>query len=92
VGSFNVPLRDELVALLVIGHPMNGVAFRACVEQHLVPTLPPGDIVPADSLQCHKSPSVRAAAAHGSCASNSSRRISSGLHRRRRRLGGGRIP
>jgi transposase InsO family protein len=61
VGSFNVPLRDELVALLVIGHPMNGVAFRACVEQHLVPTLPPGDFVAADSLQCHKSPSVRAA-------------------------------
>ena len=40
---------------------MNGVAFRAYVEQHLAPTLAPRDIVVCDNLQCHKSPNVRAA-------------------------------
>jgi transposase len=52
---------DGIVAPLVIDHPMNGVTFRAYVEQHLAPTLSPGDIVVADNLQCHKSPGVRAA-------------------------------
>lgn len=50
-----------IVAPLVIDHPMNGITFRAYVEQHLAPTLAPGDIVICDNLQCHKSPSVRAA-------------------------------
>jgi transposase len=52
---------NGIVAPLVIDHPMSGVAFRACVEQHLTPPLPSGDIVVTDNLQCHKSPSVRAA-------------------------------
>ena len=50
-----------IVAPLVIDHPMNGVTFRAYVEQHLAPTLAPGDIVICDNLQCHKTPGVRAA-------------------------------
>ena len=50
-----------IVAPLVIDHPMNGITFRAYIEQHLAPTLSPGDIVVCDNLQCHKSPSVRAA-------------------------------
>jgi transposase len=50
-----------IVAPLVIDHPMNGITFRAYVEQHLAPTLAPGDIVVCDNLQCHKSPGVRAA-------------------------------
>ncbi len=50
-----------IVAPLVIDHPMNGTTFRAWVEQHLAPTLAPGDIVVCDNLQCHKSPGVRAA-------------------------------
>jgi hypothetical protein len=41
--------------------PDDGLTFRAYVEQHLAPTLAPGDIVVCDNLQCHKTPSVRAA-------------------------------
>ncbi len=52
---------DGIVAPLVIDHPMNGITFRAYVEQYLAPTLSPGDIVICDNLQCHKSPGVRAA-------------------------------
>jgi transposase len=52
---------DGIVAPLVIDRPMNGVTFRAYVEQHLAPSLAPGDIVVCDNLQCHKSPGVRAA-------------------------------
>lgn len=52
---------DGIVAPLVIDHPMNGITFRAYVEQHLAPALKPGDIVVCDNLQCHKSPSARAA-------------------------------
>lgn len=54
---------DGIVAPLVIDHPMNGATFLAYVEQHLVPTLAPGDIVIADNLQCHKGAAVRAAIA-----------------------------
>jgi hypothetical protein len=52
---------DGIVAPLVIGHPMNGVTFRAYIEQHLAPTLSLGDIVVCDILQCHKAPGVHAA-------------------------------
>jgi len=52
---------DGIVAPLVIDHPMNGVTFRAYVEQHLAPRLTQGDIVVCDNLQCHKAPGVRAA-------------------------------
>jgi len=52
---------DAIVAPLVIDHPMNGVTFRAYIEQHLAPRLMPGDVVVCDNLQCHKAPGVRAA-------------------------------
>jgi len=52
---------EGIVAPLVIDHPMNGVTFRAYIEQHLAPTLSLGDIVICDNLQCHKAPGVRAA-------------------------------
>ena len=52
---------SSIVAPLVIDHPMSGITFRAYVEQHLAPTLAPGDIVVSDNLQCHKTPGVRAA-------------------------------
>jgi hypothetical protein len=48
-------------APMVIDGPMNGEAFLAYVEQILVPSLRPGDIVVMDNLSCHKSPAVRAA-------------------------------
>ena len=44
---------------MVIDGPMNGEAFLAYVEQVLVPTLHPGDIVVMDNLGCHKTPAVR---------------------------------
>jgi transposase len=38
---------------------MNAAAFRAYVEQVLVPTLNPGDIVVMDNLPAHKGVAVR---------------------------------
>jgi transposase len=40
---------------------MNAVTFKAHVEQHLAPTLAPGDIVVCDTPRSHQSPGVRAA-------------------------------
>jgi transposase len=48
-----------LDAPMVIDGPMNGETFLAYVEQVLVPTLRPGDIVVMDNLGCHKSADVR---------------------------------
>jgi transposase len=48
-----------LDAPMVIDGPMNGETFLAYVEQVLVPTLRPGDIVVMDNLGCHKSANVR---------------------------------
>lgn len=45
---------DAITAPLVVDGPMNGEIFRAYVEQHLVPTLRPGDIVIMDNLSAHK--------------------------------------
>ena len=52
---------DRLTAPCVFDGPINGVCFRAYVEQILVPTLRPGDIVIMDNLGSHKSKAVRAA-------------------------------
>lgn len=52
-----------MTAPLVLDGPMNGEAFLAYVEQILVPTLKPGDIVIMDNLSSHKSPAVEAAMA-----------------------------
>lgn len=62
MSTFTAGLRmGGIVAPLVIDQPMNGVTFRAYLEQHLVPTLSPGEIVICDNLQCHKSPGAGAA-------------------------------
>ena len=45
----------------VIDGPINGAVFRAYVEQFLVPTLRPGDIVVLDNLGSHRSRTVRQA-------------------------------
>jgi transposase len=37
------------------------MSFRACVEQVLVPTLNPGDVVTMDNLESHKGRGVRQA-------------------------------
>jgi transposase len=52
-----------LDAPMVIDGPMNGEAFLAYVEQVLVPTLEPGDVVVMDNLGCHKNTAVRDAIA-----------------------------
>jgi transposase len=50
---------DQLTGPCVFDGPINGVCFRAYVEQQLVPILKPGDIVVMDNLGSHKSPAVR---------------------------------
>lgn len=46
---------------MVLDGPMNGDWFKAYVEQVLVPTLAPGDIVIMDNLSSHKGEAVRTA-------------------------------
>jgi transposase len=55
------PRLDGLSAPMVLDGPINGVAFRAYVEQVLVPTLKPGDIVIMDNLPAHRVSGVREA-------------------------------
>ena len=58
--TFTAALRLEgLTAPMVLDGPMNAGAFQAYVEQVLVPTLKPGDIVVMDNLPAHKPLSVR---------------------------------
>ena len=58
--TFLAALRcDRIEAPCVIDGPINGGSFRAYVEQVLVPTLSPGDIVIMDNLGSHKGQAVR---------------------------------
>jgi transposase len=50
-----------LTAPFVLDGPINGLWFRAYVEQVLVPTLSAGDIVVMDNLGSHKAAGVREA-------------------------------
>jgi transposase len=60
--TFLAALRhDRIVAPCVIDGPINGESFRAYVEQVLVPTLQPGDIVVMDNLGSHKGNAIRRA-------------------------------
>jgi len=52
---------DRITAPCVFDGPINGASFLAYVEQVLVPTLQPGDIVVMDNLGSHKGSAVRAA-------------------------------
>ena len=51
--------RDRIDAPFVLNGPINGRSFLAYVEQLLVPTLAPGDIVIMDNLGSHKGKAVR---------------------------------
>ena len=51
----------ELTAPAVFDGPIDNATFRAYVEQVLVPTLQPGDVVVLDNLAAHKQPEVRVA-------------------------------
>ena len=58
--TFLAALRhDRITAPCVIDGPINGTSFRAYVEQFLVPTLSPGDVVVMDNLGSHKGQAVR---------------------------------
>ena len=60
--TFVAALRhDRIDAPCVIDGPINGQLFTAWVEQFLVPTLAPGDIVILDNLGSHKGKAVRQA-------------------------------
>ena len=60
--TFLAALRsDRIEAPCVIDGPINGESFLAYVEQLLVPTLQPGDIVILDNLGSHKGKAVRRA-------------------------------
>jgi transposase len=60
--TFVAALRhDRLTAPCVFDGPMNAECFRAYVEQCLVPTLQPADIVILDNLSSHKVAGIREA-------------------------------
>lgn len=60
ITTFVAGLRcDAITAPLVIDSPMNSAIFKAYLEQCLVPSLQPGDIVVMDNLSSHKSQEVR---------------------------------
>jgi transposase len=60
--TFLAALRhDRIEAPCVIDGPINGRSFLAYVEQILVPTLVPGDVVIMDNLGSHKGQAVRRA-------------------------------
>jgi len=60
--TFIAALRcDRIDAPCVLDQPINGSSFADWVEQFLVPTLAPGDIVIMDNLSSHKRPGIRQA-------------------------------
>jgi transposase len=60
--TFIAALRhDRIDAPCVIDGPINGALFLAWVQQFLLPTLAPGDIVVLDNLGSHKGQAVRRA-------------------------------
>jgi hypothetical protein len=60
--TFTAALRlNGITAPFILEGPMDGDGFLAYVEQVLVPTLKPGDIVIADNLPAHKVPGVQKA-------------------------------
>jgi transposase len=60
--TFLAALRhDRIDAPFVLDGPINGDYFRAWVEQCLVPTLAPGDVVILDNLGSHKGKAIRRA-------------------------------
>ncbi len=58
--TFIAALRcNGLTAPCVFDGPINGISFRAYVEQILIATLKPGDIVMMDNLGSHKAKVIR---------------------------------
>ena len=60
--TFVAALRvDQITAPCVFDGPIDGASFLAYVEQCLVPTLRPGDIVVMDNLASHKVAGIKEA-------------------------------
>lgn len=60
--TFVAALRhDSIVAPCVFDGPINGVSFRAWVDQQLLDTIKAGDIIVMDNLGSHKSRAIRQA-------------------------------
>jgi transposase len=60
--TFLAALRhDRIDAPWIIDGPINGERFRIYIEEVLVPTLEPGDIVIMDNLGSHKAAAIRLA-------------------------------
>ncbi len=60
--TFLAALRcDRIDAPCVLDQPINAQSFTDYVEQCLVPTLSPGDVVIMDNLSSHKKPAIRSA-------------------------------
>jgi transposase len=60
--TFLAALRhDRVEAPWLIDGPINGQTFRQYIDEVLIPTLRPGDIVVMDNLGSHKSSAVRQA-------------------------------
>ena len=60
--TFLAALRhDRIDAPCLFDGPINGERFLAYVEQALVPTLKPGDVIVLDNLGSHKGKAVRQA-------------------------------
>ena len=60
--TFLAALRhDRIDAPFVLEGPINGQSFRIYIEQVLLPTLQPGDVVILDNLGSHKGKAVREA-------------------------------
>ena len=60
--TFLAALRhDRIDAPWVLEGPINGECFRVYIEQVLLPTLQPGDVVIIDNLGSHKGKAIRAA-------------------------------
>jgi transposase len=61
-ATFLAALRNNRIeAPCLFDGPINGERFRAYVEQFLIPTLKPNDIVVLDNLGSHKGKAVRQA-------------------------------
>ena len=60
IATFVAALRhNAITAPFVIDEPMNATIFLTYLEQCLVPTLNPGDIVVMNNLSAHKNENVR---------------------------------
>jgi transposase len=61
-STFVAGLRyDRITAPLLLDGPMNGLSFKAYIEQILIPTLKRGDIVVMDNVSVHKVAGIREA-------------------------------